>query len=82
MREDQILRFLWLLGISLFYAFTGGVILFLLNGIKNGWIYRASSASYEFSFSFAIIISLLILVVFSVLLYVVSMIFWTIMREK
>ncbi|GAB4417640.1 MAG: hypothetical protein OHK0032_13680 [Thermodesulfovibrionales bacterium] len=82
MEEDRIIRYIQISGIVIFYAFVMGVVLFLINGIRNGWIYRNSSASYEFSFSFAIIISILVFLVFSVLIYVVSVVFWRLSKQE
>lgn len=81
MAEDRIVKYIQISGIALFYAFVAGVALFLINGIKNGWVYHVSSAPYELSFPFAIIISAIILMVFSVLTLVVSMVFWGFLRD-
>ena len=75
MNEDKIIRYIQILGIIFFYIFVIGVIAFLINGIRNGWI-------DIISFPYAVVISSIIIPVLFVLTYVVSIIFWGISRRK
>ncbi len=82
MKEERVVRYIQISGAALFYAFVGAVMAFLINGIRNGWQYRIASSEYEMSFSFSVIISAVIFIVFSVLTYVVSLLFWGILKDK
>ncbi len=75
MNEDRIIRILQILGIILYYLFVLGFIAFLLNGIRNGWIYKIS-------FPHAVVISSIIIPVILIITYLVSMVFWGISREE
>jgi|GEM_PF-6883349 len=82
MKVERVIRYIQVSGVLLFYAFVVAVMAFLINGVRNGWQYRITSAEYEMSFSFSVIISSVVIIVFSVLTYVVSLIFWGILRER
>jgi hypothetical protein len=75
MKEDKIIRCIQILGIIFFYIFAIGFIAFLLNGIRNGWIYRIS-------FPHAVVISSIIIPVIFIVTYVISMVFWGISKGE